>query len=96
MMATKNNPGQFDCYTKAGPDEPLFTLRAKDPAAPFLVDIWVASRTGDLDSIMRHVEKMSRDPGVIKRVSEDGYEKLTEATACAREMRRWHRENARD
>lgn len=39
-MGTKNNPGQYDCYAKAAPDEPLFTLRAKDPLAPMLVRLW--------------------------------------------------------
>jgi hypothetical protein len=39
-MGTKNNPGKYDCYTKADPDEPLFTLRAKDPYAPLLVRLW--------------------------------------------------------
>ena len=39
-MGTKNNPGEFDCYAKAHPDEPLFVLRANDPLAPALVGIW--------------------------------------------------------
>lgn len=33
-MGTKNNPGKYDCYAKAEPDEPLFTLRGKDVSAP--------------------------------------------------------------
>lgn len=92
-MATKAQPGQFDCHAKAAPDEPIFTLRAKDPVAPFLVEIWVASRMGQMDVIMETVARMSNDPGVISRVSTDGYEKLTEATKCAGDMRRWRREN---
>lgn len=39
-MGTKNNPGRFDCHASADPDEPLFTLRAKDPLAPALVRLW--------------------------------------------------------
>lgn len=39
-MATKQNPGKYDCYGKAAVDEPLFTLRAKDPLAPKLVRLW--------------------------------------------------------
>lgn len=42
MMGTKNNPGKYDCYTKADPDEPLFVLRAKDPSAPSLVRLWAS------------------------------------------------------
>jgi hypothetical protein len=29
-MATKANPGAYDCYTKAADDEPIFTLRASE------------------------------------------------------------------
>ena len=39
-MGTKNNPGQFDCYAKAAPDEPIFILRSSDPIAPMLVELW--------------------------------------------------------
>jgi hypothetical protein len=39
-MATKKNPGKFDCYEKAEPDEPMFILLGRDPVAPFLVDLW--------------------------------------------------------
>lgn len=39
-MGTKNNPGKYDCYEKAGPDEPLFVLRAADPDAPYSVRMW--------------------------------------------------------
>jgi hypothetical protein len=39
-MGTKNNPGKYDCYVKAGPDEPIFVLRAKDALADELVDKW--------------------------------------------------------
>ncbi len=39
-MGTKNQPGTFDCYSKAEPDEPLFTLLARDPLAPQLVRLW--------------------------------------------------------
>jgi len=39
-MGTKNNPGQYDCYSKAEPDEPMFVLLARDPVAPILIRIW--------------------------------------------------------
>lgn len=39
-MGTKSNPGKWDCYAKAKPDEPLFVLMARDPLAPILVDLW--------------------------------------------------------
>lgn len=40
-MGTKANPGKYDCYDKAGPDEPLFVLRANDPMAPMVVKFWI-------------------------------------------------------
>jgi len=46
-MGTKNNPGQFDCHAKAHPDEPLFTLLARDPAAAALVMMWAHHRAGN-------------------------------------------------
>ena len=41
-MGTKNNPGKFNCYAKAEPDEPIFVLRANDPIAPMVVRLWAA------------------------------------------------------
>jgi len=43
-MGTKNNPGDFDCYTNADPDEPMFILLGRDPLAPLLVEIWADVR----------------------------------------------------
>ena len=39
-MGTKQQPGKFDCYDKAEPDEPMFILLARDPVAPVLVRLW--------------------------------------------------------
>lgn len=43
-MGTKNDPGKFDCYSRAEPDEPMFVLLARDPIAPRLVREWAAQR----------------------------------------------------
>lgn len=43
-MGTKNNPGKFDCYNNAEPDEPMFVLLARDPDAPALVETWAYAR----------------------------------------------------
>ena len=43
-MGTKNNPGDFDCYANAEPDEPMFVLLARDPDAPLLVMAWAQLR----------------------------------------------------
>jgi hypothetical protein len=41
-MGTKLNPGSYDCYAKAAPDEPMFILLARDPLAPILVELWAS------------------------------------------------------
>jgi hypothetical protein len=46
-MATKNNPGPFDCYANAAPDEPMFVLLARDWTAPSVVREWVRQRVGE-------------------------------------------------
>lgn len=48
-MGSKNNPGKFDCLSKADPDEPMFVLLGRDPAAPILINLWadIRSRMGE-------------------------------------------------
>lgn len=46
-MGTKNNPGAFDCYAKAEPDEPMFILLGRDKHAPLLVKLWASMRELD-------------------------------------------------
>lgn len=43
-MGTKQNPGQFDCYSKAAPDEPMFVLLGRDPSASALIELWTLIR----------------------------------------------------
>lgn len=56
-MGTKNNPGPFDCYAKAKPDEPIFVLLARDPLAASVVRHWARLRADE------HAEV---DPKVIE------------------------------
>jgi hypothetical protein len=58
-MGTKNNPGKFDCYVAADPDEPMFVLLGRDPCAPMLVQIWAKLR-----------EKMGEDPEKVQEAIE--------------------------
>lgn len=46
-MGTKLNPGKFDCYASAGPDEPMFVLLGRDQHAPSLVRLWAIMRAKD-------------------------------------------------
>lgn len=43
-MGTKLNPGHADCYSRALPDEPMFTLLARDTSAPGWVRQWAYER----------------------------------------------------
>ena len=46
-MSTKNDPGTYDCYANAAPDEPMFVLLGRDRHAPLLVRLWAALREAD-------------------------------------------------
>jgi hypothetical protein len=43
-VGTKNNPGAYDAYQIAMPDEPMFTLLARDSSAPGMVRQWAYER----------------------------------------------------
>lgn len=73
-MGSKNNPGTFDCYHNALPDEPMFILLARDPSAPQLVDEWATER-------QRQIEKGYRPKSDQAMVDE--------AIRCAANMRHW-------
>lgn len=77
-MGTKLTPGRFDCYAKAEPDEPLFTLLARDKEAPGLVEQWALS--------LRNEVHAGRKP-LSDLIQAD------EAFACARAMRAWRAAN---
>jgi hypothetical protein len=81
-MGTKNNPGKFDCYTKAEPDEPMFVLLGRDPSAHLLVELWalLQAKVGTMQGIDElHNER----------------EKTLEALTCAAEMKRYARQLGR-
>ena len=95
-MGTKNNPGDFDCYTNAEPDEPMFILLARDPLAPFLVALWVYFRSGDPLKALNMFNHMVQNQALnytFKRTSEA---KLDEANKCAEDMRKWHEANRKN
>jgi hypothetical protein len=43
-MGTKSNPGKFDCWSRAEPDEPVFVLLGRDPVASLVVEYWAELR----------------------------------------------------
>ena len=75
-MGTKNNPGKFDCYENAEPDEPMFVLLGRDRLAGHLVSIWSKVRMGDmeaasavfLDMMHKHAGAYGMEPDVAKAI----------------------------
>jgi hypothetical protein len=43
-MGTKTDPGAYDCYANAKPDEPMFVLLGRDRHAAVLVNLWAYMR----------------------------------------------------
>lgn len=79
-MGTKLQPGKFDCYGNAEPDEPMFILLARDPSAPDAVLRWIECR----EDLIRRGLKPSSDRNVLK-----------EARECAEAMIKWRIKNRR-
>lgn len=77
-MGTKLKPGDYDCHALAAPDEPLFTLLARDRDASVVVRIWAMLRMQQIDLGIR---------------PESDRAQVREALACATDMAIWHREH---
>lgn len=77
-MGTKANPAPNDCYVKAMPNEPLFTLLARDIHAPEVIRFWAQLRGDDID--------MRLAPGADQAM-------IAEALACANAMEVWREQN---
>jgi len=73
-MGTKANPETYDCYANAEPDEPIFTLRAKDAMAPHIVRSWAGARQSQIDAGIKPTSDMAQ---------------VVEARACAAAMEEW-------
>jgi hypothetical protein len=95
-MGTKNNPGEFDCYRNAEPDEPMFVLLARDALAPFLVSIWAKVRAGDVEAASVVFMKMLKEPGFKYMVQPEEQVKVDEATLCMFNMFEWRKKNRPD
>jgi hypothetical protein len=71
-MGTKNNPGKFDCYANAEPDEPIFILLGRDYHGYRAVLKWAKDREDLIN--------MGLKP-------ESDREIVAEARECAEQMR---------
>lgn len=77
-MGTKLNPGKFDCYAAALPDEPMFVLLARDPQFFNLVCTWASQRQYDINCGVRPNEDQAM---------------VSEAYDCSFEGVRWRKNN---
>jgi hypothetical protein len=69
-MATKNNPGEFDCYAKLAPDEPYFLVKATDLLAPVITELW-ASLAALRGAGSRKVEEARECAAAMRRWREE-------------------------
>lgn len=77
-MGTKNQPGKHDCYKNALPDEPMFTLLARDISAPDLVIQWARQREAKIqDNTAPVTDELA----------------VNEALNCATDMKEWREKN---
>ena len=58
-MGTKRRPGEYDCYAKALPNEPLFVLLGRDPDAPGAIETWANLRAARKGSSLREQQKVA-------------------------------------
>jgi hypothetical protein len=77
-VGTKNNPGAYDCYANALPDEPMFILLARDPSAPSKVRAWAYDR----ENAIHHGHRPESDRAMV-----------VEARRCADAMTAWRLAN---
>lgn len=77
-MGTRINPGLFDRYHDAMPDEPMFVLLARDESAPHLVQLWSDMRENLIS---------------LGACPESDIHLVEEATECAKTMELWRKNN---
>lgn len=86
-MATKINPGAYDCYENAEPDEPMFVLLARDELAPHLTRLWALIRDCAPKQQILHEVDRAREIADSKPVMNEA--KYKEAMICADTMVGW-------
>jgi hypothetical protein len=86
-MATKENPGKFDCYANAKDDEPMFVLLARDELAASLTIVWALLRDkAPREKIMAEIDCAIAN---VAHKSPMNREKYVEAMNCAGDMYKW-------
>jgi hypothetical protein len=89
-MSSKIEPSQFDAYSKAETDEPFFTLLARDPIAPSLVEAWAYLRSGQIGAA-EIAFKQAADAATHIDPQMPGEAQIRSAFEVADECRQWAR-----
>lgn len=92
-MGSKLNPGEFDAYAAALPDEPMFVLLARDESAPVMLRAWADRRRADLTHALEADPDLYDDSTWLERQRED-LRKCTAADMLAHDMTVWRKSNA--
>lgn len=71
-MGTKNNPGEYDCYAAAEPNEPMFVLLGRDKHAPTLVWLWATLRELDGEDPMKVEEARDCCASMLEYAKQNG------------------------
>lgn len=86
-MGSKLNPGAFDCFKAAMPDEPMFVLLARDLSGPTMLRAWSTRRRGEVLTALDRGD-------ITEEQAQEDLRKCQEADACADEMTIWRKRNA--
>jgi hypothetical protein len=89
-MSNKTDPGQFDAYAKAEDDEPVFTLLARDPIAPALIEAWAYLRSGQIGAA-EIAFRAAMDAATHITPQTPGEAQIRSAFEVAEESRAWLR-----
>jgi hypothetical protein len=89
-MSSKTEPSQFDAYAKAESDEPSFTLLARDPVAPALIEAWAYLRSGQIGAA-EIAFKQATDAATHINPQMPGEAQIRSAFEVADECRTWAR-----
>jgi hypothetical protein len=81
-----------DCYHKAEPDEPKFTLLGRDKAAPVCVRLWAAIREGNFEALTLLLGEVA-DITQQYSTNPTSETQVSEACAIAGEMEQWRAKN---
>jgi hypothetical protein len=89
-MSSRNEPSQFDAYSKAEADEPVFTLLGRDPVAPALIEAWAYLRSGQIGAAEIAFRQAS-DASTHISPQMPGEAQIRSAFEVAEECRAWMR-----